>query len=171
MKTEEEWWVVIDTDAYSGNFEREMASYITGYPQIRGNGLEKDIHSFYGFNPKVYGADWDDHPQNPWAGLFQYSDGEYGPEIAHICPTPGYGNDGHGNHRELTGTPRDKKFSYPAYFSVKMLCYERPSEEQLKLLREWAEKFVALKLRNGPSKILSVRLIRKATTLTTEQVF
>lgn len=164
----EEWWVIVDTDSYSGNFEREMASYITGYPQTRGEKLVKDIQSHYGFNPKVYGSEWEDHPQNPWAGLLEYSDGEYGPELAHICPTPGYGNDGHGGSKKLTGGPEDKYYPYPSYQSVHMLYTERLSNEQLGLLKEWAEKFVALKTRSGPSEILGVRLVKRTASYMTE---
>lgn len=169
-----QWFVVIDTDSYSGNFERELASYITGIPQIRGEHLVKEIHEAYGFNSKVYGNEWDEHPENPFFGLFEYTDGEYGPELAHIHPTPGWGNDGNGKHKRIkVGCSSDKKnYPFPAYQSVIMGCFEKPTREQIEILREWSERFFAKNLRPwlGSVKLLGIRVIQRKTTETETEV-
>lgn len=141
-----QWSIIIDTDSYSGNFEREMAAFITGYETIRGEKFVHPIRRSFGFESRSYGANWDEANENPFVLLFvpwlgDHSEGWENPEIANICPTPGYGNNGYGQRMKVT-TPEEKKhFPYPAYQSVQIRCSEKPSEEVIAILKEWAYKF------------------------------
>lgn len=143
-----QWAVIIDTDRYSGNFEREMGAFITGYETIRGERFVKDIREAYGFEPRAYGADWATHEENPFRDLFIEWPGEHGDELSHIHPTPGFWNDGHGTH--IQGEPsvrvRNNRslrgpHAFPAYQSVIMRCTQEPTAEQVRILTEWAQKF------------------------------
>lgn len=144
------WYVVIDTDSYSGSFEREMCSYATGFEQCRGEGLGEEIQAAYGYDRKVFGTSWETHDANPFLLLFEESknpapsfDDWRMAELAHIWPTPGYGNDGHGKHRKIKSSADARRYSWPAYQSVIMKCSEEPSPKHLAILREWVEKFAA----------------------------
>lgn len=142
-KVQEQWAIVIDTDSYSGNFEREMGAYITGTETIRGERFVEDIRKHYGFNPKVRGSYWDDDERNPFANLFENWPGEHGDELAHIWPTPGWGNNGKGEHVQLSTltAAKAKKCRWPAYQSVIIRCCQRPTQKQIQVLKEWAFKF------------------------------
>ncbi len=142
---EEQWSIIIDTDSYSGNFEREMGAYITGLETIRGEDLIHDFREAHGVNRKERNVYWNDDPRNPLAEVFMEWPGEHGDELAHICPTPGYGNNGHGEHKKLSElTPaKAEKYLCPAYQSVQLRTNEKPTDEQVKLIKEWAYKFAA----------------------------
>lgn len=184
----EQWAIVIDTDSYSGNFEREMGAFVTGQETVRGERFMDEIRKHFGFNSKLRGAYWEDDPRNPFANLFMQWPGEHGDELAHIEPTPGFGNDGKGNHARVDSPAKKKKYKWPAYQSVIMRCFERPSKEQIKILKEWAFKFserskapkgawVEAREERDPFhfkpaiNILGIRLIcEKTTTETVEEV-
>lgn len=131
-ETKKQWAVIIDTDSYSGNFERELAAYVTGIETIRGEHFVREFQETF-------------DGEDPFEGLFMRWPGEHGNELAHIHPTPGWGNNGLGDHVKLSDlTPsKRRKFTWPAYQSVILRTYEKPSEVQLEILREWALKFAA----------------------------
>jgi hypothetical protein len=136
-----QWSVVIDTDSYSGNFEREMVAFITGYETPRGDKFVYPIRRAFGFESRCYGAVWDEADENPFVLLFIPWPGNWGEELAHICPTPGYGNNGRGEHCQVTTPAQKTRYPYPAFQSVQIRCSEKPSAEALTILKEWSYKF------------------------------
>jgi hypothetical protein len=131
-ESQEQWAIVIDTDSYSGNFEREMAAYITGQRTIRGENFVHDFEAAF-------------EEEDPFEDLFVEWPGEHGYELAHIHPTPGWGNNGRGDHKKLSdlSVAKRKKYTWPAYQSVIIRCNEKPSQVQIEILKEWANKFAA----------------------------
>ncbi len=125
---------VIDTEQYSGNFERQLSSYITaiyddnGYPEYATLFLN-DMK----INPKT-------NP-NPFKNIVKAIPSEYGEVTCSIWPTPGWGNDGHGDHKELRTIMAKKKYTYPSYQSVAIFLNTRPSDELITLMKERAIKF------------------------------
>lgn len=127
---EEQWSIIIDTNSYSGNFEREMGAYITGLETIRGELFVHDIRNHYGFDEDEDG-DWYECEKNPYGDIFRTWPGDHGEELANICPTPEYKKSG------------KKVRNKDVYQSVQIRTSQRPTEEQIKVLKEWAYRFAA----------------------------
>jgi hypothetical protein len=87
--------LIIDTDQYSGNFEREMASYCTGLEFPRGEEYIMD---------DIQHADWwEEH-------VYLYSaDSDDYPEGCSIWQTPGFYNNGMGWH--YVDTPENRELA------------------------------------------------------------
>lgn len=120
--------LVVDTNMYAGNFEREMTTFCTGQTFPRGElYLEDDTpHSDW----------WASNSHDHWDG-----DEDSYPEACSIWPTPNWFNDGYGNQTELEpGSERPKK-SYPAYNSVAMFCSEIPPLDVINAVKERANRF------------------------------
>jgi hypothetical protein len=102
--------LAIDTDSYSGNFEREMSGWIMGhdyYNEFYDRGKSKESR--------------DRHPElteyTLWKDLctsFEF-DSEYGEQACGIVETPGYSNNGTGKHTKIA---LGEKRVWPAYQSV-----------------------------------------------------
>lgn len=89
---------IIDTDSYSGNFEREICAYITGHLRECGIGskmVEDDIKSKF---EKYIEYVLDDRETNTPVDIY---------------PTPGYGNNGLGYNGD--GTPESYKIAKEKY--------------------------------------------------------
>lgn len=150
MKTETTYYaLVIDTDQYSGNFEREMASFCTGLYFPRG--------AEYVDKGSLNHDDW-------WARYaMDYPEGEYEEPVA-IWPTPGWSNSGMGAHKKLE---EGEKMKYPAYQSVAIFCAARPSSGVIDEVKERAELFndfyrTTNKWAKEDVKILGFRLLEFA---------
>lgn len=91
--------LIIDTEQYSGNFEREMCAYITG--QIGECGVGDNVAEKY--SEKIKHLDWwEEHI------VSERDDSEYGcHRPASIWPTPGWFNNGTGGH--FKDTPENEK--------------------------------------------------------------
>lgn len=125
------YYFVVDTDTYSGNFERQLCAYITGRcgdwsPAGR-------IAEFALKSPEV--GDIGQHVID--------MNGEYGPVPVTIVPTPGFYNDGVGNHHRIN---KKKKplHAFPAYQSVAIRLDEKPTPEILKAMCRRAREFSAI---------------------------
>ncbi len=113
------WVFVIDTEQYAGNFERELCAFLTGQVGDCGKGDDyvdhlKDRPSF----------------ENVW----HVPDDHGAHRPASIWATPGWSNDGKGNHSKKPG-------KWPAHLSVAIFFESRPTPEQIKFLKANAAKF------------------------------
>jgi len=122
--------MIIDTENYAGNFEREMCAYITGQVGDCGVGEElaisynKDIQNLYWFNEHVYKKnDPDDGCSRP----------------VNISVTPGWFNNGHGVHIRENNIPAPNK--YPAYLSIEINIDEMPTSEIIDEVIARAKRF------------------------------
>lgn len=82
--------LVFDTEQYSGSFERELVAYVTGCSGECGVGAEEAAQALEDLPPRV--VEWlDDH-------VLHLPDEHGCCRPASVWPTPGWFNDGHGNH-------------------------------------------------------------------------
>lgn len=106
--------IVVDTDKYSGNFEREMCAFATA--QVGECGVGEDE-----VDPS--------HPYATWweENIVQVNDnGCYRPVA--ISPTVGYINDGMGGHYK--DTPENRQFAHKNAVD-KLIAYHAAQREQL----------------------------------------
>lgn len=181
-----EYILIVDTEEYAGNFEREMCAYMTGKIGDCEVGREEQKVFYEDINKDV--AEWFDTN----VGEFQDSHGVYRP--VRLSPTPGWFSDGVGNYyKELDYNPQNvieqynktqaeykKKFptsssvgfinsgsdivKYPAYLSFEILFYEQPSDDLINLMAQRA--YNAHKdVQRMPKTVTAVRLIERTTTV------
>jgi hypothetical protein len=135
--TDQRWLLVVDTDAYAGNFERYMTAYMTGQvgecavgEEVVAALPEADLTAL-AWVAEVIGQEVDEH-------------GVHRP--VRIEPTPGFFNDGRGQHFRDGEAPPNGLFldkPWPAYQSVAILFTALPSPEQIRQLQERARTFCA----------------------------
>lgn len=129
--------VVIDTDSYSGNFEREMCAFMTGRfgecgvgQGIADESLEDLKHAFW-FEEHVTDETDDRGCARP----------------ASIWPSPGRFNDGYGSHFDDTAevraqlNPQQAKANFPAYESVAIFVDVLPPADVLAEMVERAKQY------------------------------
>lgn len=163
MKTNSFFYeIIVDTDSYSGNFEREMAAYAFGCLDVNNMGyeyVEQDVfplpwacnsHSCYG----------------PLIALDPEERGEMYEKYGNISPTPGFRNNGSGVHLPYAGEEIEGNL-WPAYQSV-AFRFENgftPTEDQVKELQErlrgfpkaFTEKEI---IKKSPITLTGIRLVR-----------
>jgi hypothetical protein len=153
---EEKYLLIIDTEKYAGGFEREMCAYTTGQLGECGVGSkEADI-----FREEVdkEAVEWLDN------NIENVSDnhGVFRPVC--LSATPGWFNSGMGKmYRDSEQV--DGATKYPAYLSIEIMFYEKPSDSLIDLITQRAHKFCKDK-RVGhfrPKKITAVRLVKRVT--------
>lgn len=112
--------VIVDTNKYAGNFEREMCAYATGQIGECGVGSEEVVENI---------------PHSLWWGIFVdevCDEGCYRPVA--LSPTPGYINDGMGGLYE--DTHENRELAYEAAVE-KMIAYYKPQRDMIeRRLRE-----------------------------------
>lgn len=179
---------VVDTDAYAGNFEREMTAFVTGVIGDCGRGQEEaDLFA------KAVSEEVQDSFQNLMA---QVPDDHGCCRPTSIYETPGFLNDGLGGHyregeadspeviaryrKEMKKQLPDRKAekakpgNYPAYQSVAMFMNDRPDEKQVAFLISRVEAFCSQVnskktgvrrpgLYCGPVHVLGYRLLQERT--------
>lgn len=152
--------LVIDTDSYSGNFEREMTGWIVG-------------HDNYG---AVYDRGWsvrskEDKPElatyfEEWTNFSsEYMfDEEYGSQMVGIVPTPGWSNNGTGVQTKLKA---GEKMQWPAYQSVGIAISNPVMDSDfLNIVKMLAEEFAAME----KIVITGYRIITIQTVVTKEEI-
>lgn len=181
--------LAIDTDSYSGNFERELFSFVTGMSDSPGD--EPIAREEARMGREALGLDPDDkYADNPFDDLLDIRIDDPGDDGYHrryitILPTPGFFNV-HGTHYKegYTGEfERDSRYcdlckkappkadhpSYPAFQSVGFFLQREPTPEEVKLIKERTLLWAASK----PPKtrpwvtrpaILGFRLLKAAIT-------
>lgn len=154
---------VIDTDQYAGNFERQLCAYLTGILGDCGVGiLYAEMYNIFLEDSEI--------AVNPFFDLMLQLSDEHGcKRPCSIWPTPGFVNDGYGEHFKMGSLEaKELKKQYPAYLSVALFFHEKPDEELICLLKKRTEMFLKLehpKLRGfaipEDLKILNFRLIKQ----------
>jgi len=152
--------LVIDTEQYSGNFEREMTGWIVGNNN-HGEMYDRDMylktHSAY---PELedYFSEW----QTEYCGSYIF-DEEYGRQMCGIVVTPGWSNDGYGQHSKL---PEGTKRKWPAYQSVGIAIRKTLPDDMIDIVKQLAHEFA----NNYNITITGLRYVTETvTTNTTEE--
>ena len=123
------WLFVIDTDAYAGNFDRELTAWCTGVVGTCGVGVAYAVRCRKDFPQWVaYCKEW----------LSQETGGYGGERPSTIFPTPGWSSDRDGRVESNTSLP------YPSYQSVAIFFAERPTDEALRFLIQRARTYLPL---------------------------
>jgi len=151
---------IIDTDSYSGNFEREMTAFMTGAVGECGVGGEY-ADMFKKHVDWSSGEDWED-PNNPFNGLIEWRTEAAGcSRPCVIYETTGRFNDGMGGHYSEGDDMQkvaakyaeyckkhgsddmvyDGPGKWPAYESVAILMNKFPTDEQITMLKDRAYAF------------------------------
>jgi hypothetical protein len=147
--------VIIDTDSYAGNFEREMSAYAAGaYDEDRYHGGGE----FSGFD--------EDAEQDPRLSAIKekivtIKHDEYGDVSNTIWPTPNRVNNGMGGHYDEA--TYNGKYRCPAYESVAFFTDAPLTDEELGIVLERATKYGVERTDfNGkacPVKVIGIRQI------------
>ena len=169
----EELTLAIDTDSYSGNFERQMFAFITG----RGDTPDGATNSNHDHYLKLAEAGWFDEVLDDLLDVRLNDPGDDGYHRAYvsITPTPGFfGNDGtHYEDNEKNRRKFSEKKRYPAFQSVAIFLQRLPTTEELEHIKKRAHLFADLPKKNAwdsRPKILGFRLLRARTTWSSEKV-
>jgi hypothetical protein len=117
--------VIVDTNKYAGNFEREMCAYATGQIGECGVGADEVDENM------PHAKWWDDHV------IDQEDEGCYRPVA--LSPTPGYINDGMGGH--YVDTPENRELAREAAVE-KMIAYYKPQRDAIETHLELGDKSV-----------------------------
>lgn len=139
-------YLVIDTDSYSGNFERQMCAYITGRigecdvgekeARIAKSEIDSDILGWFNLNIL---SEPDDN-------------GCYRP--VKIYPTPGFYNDGRGKHYKISEKKPEGR-TFPAYQSIAIGVNQKMDDQVLKVMKSRAQDFAD----NNDIKIIGFRWV------------
>lgn len=163
---------IIDTDQYSGNFERQMCAYITTL--VGDCGVGEDIA-----DEALEAASEEDHRMFKRLDWLVVSEpDEHGcSRPCSIWATPEYGNNGNGVHARLT-VENAHKFKYPAYQSVAIHLASEPEVDMLRFMSDravaYANKYGASPFRRTglePLNVLHCRLIEVKTVCTERLVW
>lgn len=115
--------LIVDTENYSGNFERQLVAFATGCYGDCGVG---DTESQLAREEMTHYAWWEDN-------MIEQEDEDHGADCmrpASICPTPGWFNNGMGYHfRADSDEAETIQARYPAYLSVKMVVEQLPPQD------------------------------------------
>lgn len=145
--------IAIDTNEYSGNFERAMCAYITGQVGHCGVGKKEALQAEHDLSPET--LEWfEEHIDQRIDKNANFPC--YRP--CAIAATPGRVNDGMGKHYDAEKYPQ---FKFRAYESVAIFFNKKPTACVFNLVRQRAEAFAkkyAQNTQNGKLEILNVRL-------------
>jgi len=170
MKEETIYRFIVDTEQYSGNFERQMVAYMTGVTADCEVGAEE---------AKVFAEEELEQGKRPYdkyeeAILFSPDDnGHYRP--VYIWPNDAYFNDGKGNYFKIEEKQEDQK-TYPAYMSVGFSMEEEPTDEDIDLFTRRAKAFPEY-VKNHPERhikeltITGLKLIEEKVVTTSEIIW
>lgn len=168
----EELTLVIDTDSYSGNFEREMFMFIMGRGDTRNGATNSNMEHYR----KLAEAGWFDEVLDDLLDARVNDPGDDGVHLAYvtITPTPGFFNDGKGVHfpdSEKTKHKHKDKVHHPAFQSVAIFLQRVPTSDELAHIKKRAHLFADLPKKNAwdsRPKILGFRLLRAKTLWSSE---
>ena len=158
--TSTEYVLVVDTDSYAGNFERELTAYCTGQIGECEKG-SRQAQDFRDFMP------WLDNPFDDI--VTQRGDDRGTMRPTAIYPTPGRTNNGTGQHSDVTP---DNPYKYPAFESVAIFFSEKPTKLMIDIIKDRATEFAENRVVIGkpaPVKVLGFRLITEHTVYHKEE--
>ena len=147
---------VIDTEEYSGNFERDMCAYMTGC--VGDCGVGEKFAKLFELETGMECLD----------GVIDQIDDEDDAACRRPCsiwPTPGWVNNGRGADMKVEDS-RHLRRTWPAYLSVAIFFEKKPNKKTLGLLMERARNFLTLD--GEPKQITSFRLMKRITKDRTE---
>ena len=175
------WVFIVDTDKYSGNFEREFRAWITGQIDECDIGAAQARATEGDLSNEI--LQWFSH------NLMQVPDEHGTRRPGTIWPTPGFFNDGFGNEWPVDADPEKIRMEYeasvqehkgirspqelqelqelidrgpgnfPSYQSVAIFFYVKPPENILNLMMKRAKNYCLSGLSRREFKILGFRLI------------
>lgn len=180
------YFIIVDTEDYAGSFERELCAYMTG--TIGDCGVGKSYQELFLDEESEEAFDWFEE------NVIYLPDDHGCRRPVKLSATPGWFNDGVGNHhREDDHDPKevvrkynsssgiraminsmDEIHKYPAYQSIEIGFYEKPSNMLLQLMVNRANEFcneAKLKSCHPPSKITAVRFVERTTTVEDKELF
>lgn len=184
---------VVDTDSYSGNFERELCGYVTGRWDNETHGGDQATIAQKELLPEI----WEylqDHVINC---MEEHDDIPYSTPVI-IWPTAGWFNDGMGGHfkegqekealehhiKEVAAYEKQHNTKlhiskgltkFPAYQSVGIFFDEKPPQHIVDVLKERAYKFTKEywpkhKIFGHKIDVTGFRLVREATVKNEESL-
>lgn len=176
MQKSEIYAVIIDTDSYSGNFERSLCAYVTGRIGDCQVGTESAVIACDELNKDT---SW--FSEN----IVDQLDDHGVSRPVRIEPTPGFFNDGLGqiyadgtdlklvksNYKKRNPGQVYSGIRYPAYRSVIIFFTKKPDQKVRDLIIERAQKFAnnprkcGEKFFHSKFKIVAVRFIKRITTV------
>lgn len=160
----------IDTDSYTGNFQREFCAHITNqigecevgnrhltdiedlledYPEYSKETLEK-IRIF--FEEESYHKQDDNGTRRPCS----------------IYETPGRSNNGNGKHYDVT---ESSPYKWPAYETVALFFHSKPSDEVIEFMKKRSLDFPGTRRSSTEFKILGYRLLHIEVKTTETEVW
>jgi hypothetical protein len=122
--------IIIDTEEYAGNFEREMVAFITG--QVGECEVGRESQAIAEEELSEEDMDWF------CSNVIWTSDDHGCRRPASIAATPGWSNDEKGKHTKLKPGQKPK---YPAYNSVEFVVNEWPPDNIMKIIIARAKDF------------------------------
>jgi hypothetical protein len=125
------------TDSYAGNFERELASFVTGLEFPRGAEYAEMLDS----NDRYL-----DPTVREWWMLYNYEynyENDDYPEAVSIWPSEDYFNNGRGQYFKIGERVEDlfQGREWPAYFNVAIFSSKEPADDILEKMWERAQDF------------------------------
>ena len=150
---------VVDTDQYSGNFEREMCAAVTG--KVGECEVGNELAIKYCKENNI----GDDDEYNEHVILMPDDHGSMRP--CSIWTTPGWVNNGNGKHlRDNTSQAKGLKTKYPAYNSVAIFMDRKPTPSEIEDMKVRAFAFAMAQTNSRKINIEGFRLITRITTET-----
>lgn len=175
----------LDTDSYAGNFERQVTAYATGVVGECGVG-DEEAKEFFAETDGVADSILDEFSNKIEQRV---DDDDRCSRPCSIQPTPGWVNDGIGNHyrHPVDASPTDEQIAkyqeglrerkmltgdetpswFPAYYSVGIFLNAPLSEDALNFVVNRARKFLAAgrasRYAPTPITIERVRLVTETT--------
>lgn len=121
--THKTYAVVIHTEQYAGNFHQQLCAYLTGASDHHVS--EKEAGEF---QKEVKNFKLSNH-------LYSFERASGCEMNSHMHATPGWSNDGNGNHfKDLLSTN-------PAFLSMVMFFSRKPTENELNIMTKRASDF------------------------------
>lgn len=184
---------VVDTDSYSGNFERELCGYVTGRWDNETHGGDQATIAQKELLPEI----WEYLQNHVISCMEEHDDIPYSTPVV-IWPTAGWFNDGMGGHfkegqekeafehhiKEVAAYEKQHNTKlhvskgltkFPAYQSVGIFFDEKPPQHIVDVLKERAYKFTKEywpkhKIFGHKIDVTGFRLVREATVKNEESL-
>lgn len=126
--------LVIDTDKYSGNFEREMAGWVAGaYDEDRGHGDRE----YREFKEQTSEDGENEIAERVELAVTSVKHNEYDYVQNGIWPTPNRLNNGSGSCRDA----EPDETGWPAYESVAIFFNRKLTKDEMEFVRKRAQRF------------------------------
>lgn len=127
---------IVDTEQYSGNFERKMGAAMTG---MVGEYFPSKVKKYTKL-PPACSDEFADGLQDKLGLAGRHND--YNAEsYVSIWPTPGWFNDGNGVEYRAADKKAASLEKFPAYLSVAIFFDEKPNAKEIEFMKKRAREF------------------------------